>query len=83
MSQVKDHEISCEECKEFMIDEQMDKSLQSFLENKFRAILKEEWQTKIEFDKRIVRLEKKIIWLIAANIIELGALLSLIINQIK
>lgn len=66
-----------------MMDEQIDKSLQSFLENKFRSILQEEWQTKIEFDKRIVRLEKKIIWLIAANIIELGALLSLIINQIN
>lgn len=64
-----------------MMDEQIDKSLQSFLENKFRSILKEEWQTKIEIDSRITRLEKIVTWLIAAHIIEIGALIYLIFNK--
>lgn len=77
---LKEHEISCNECQEFQEESRLEKAFRKVLNCDVRKILQEEWQNTNETVKRVDRVEKILLWLIIVHALEIGALLFVIFN---
>jgi hypothetical protein len=77
---VTQHQIYCDECKDFNKEAIMLKAYRQAYNNDFRNLLKEEWQITSSTIKRIDRIEIILSWLIGIQIIEIGSILILIIK---
>lgn len=81
---IKAHELTCDECRELSKDEKLDKALNHVIEHRFRNMIKEEWQTSVEITQKIDKMYKIIFWMILAHVFQmlfLGGILILILTK--
>ena len=83
MPDIKDHDLNCDECREFTNDANFQKAYQAYIDNNLRKTLKEEWQTTVTTITRVDRIEKILYWLITSQILQIAVLGAILIFIIK
>jgi hypothetical protein len=80
MPDIKNHDLDCDECREFQKETKMERAYRKALNVDLRNILDEKLQITIQTIQRVDRIEKIITWLIIAHVAELFGLIVLILK---